>query len=216
MNLSNKFKMLIIIAFLGLVSACNKSTPVSSSSQTTIPEILSIEADKTQIRALMDFTNITCIAKGGNLSYKWEVDLGDIVPQNSERSIIRFSGASCCEGEKEIKCTVSNDKGSISKTVLVKIIPEVREPNINSFESNTKEIHYSNNQKAELNCFAVGGGNMIYVWSVDCGDFVYSSKDSSKVSYIAKKNCAGSRIISCKVINEKGEDIKYLTLIVLK
>lgn len=216
MNLKFRyFSSISLFVILTLVS-CNKTTPTSSNADTTLPEIVSIVSDKSQIHSIEEFTDITCTAKGGNLSYKWEVDLGDLIPQNTNHSVVRFSGAACCEGEKEIKCTVSNDKGSITKTVIVKIIPEVRIPDINSLTTSSSVIHSSIGEFAEITCFAVGGGNMKYQWTADCGEFVYSSKDSSVVKYYATEKCNGNRILSCKVSNEKGEITKYITLLVTK
>ncbi|MCX6145922.1 MAG: hypothetical protein NTW25_01540 [Candidatus Kapabacteria bacterium] len=213
-NLNFMFALSLFI----LLNSCSKTNDntIKPSTETTKPEILSLISKKSQIFGISDATDIVCNAKGGNLIYKWEVDLGDIIPQGSDHSKIKFSGAACCEGDKEITCTVSNDKGSVSKTVIVKIIPEIRIPAINDLSTDLKEIHYGTNEIARFNCFAIGGGNIKYEWAVDCGKIIYPTSDSSKVQYLATEACKGNRFVSCKISNEKGEDTKSIQINVYK
>ena len=57
----------------------------------------------------------------GELSYLCDVDLCDIIPQNSDASIVTFFGSPCCIGEKYIKCTVSNKMGHIEEVINITI-----------------------------------------------------------------------------------------------
>ena len=110
--------LLIVIAIAG----CDKKSSQSPDTRTTFPKILSLTVDKDSIRVGgAEPAIITCLASGGNITYTWEVDLGDIFPLNEEGSQVRFSASECCLGEKYIKCTVSNDKGSVMDTALIYI-----------------------------------------------------------------------------------------------
>jgi hypothetical protein len=109
--------LLGVFAFAG----CTKDTPVEPQG-TTVPKILNLSADKMTIKfGGGDPTVITCQAEGGSLEYKWEVDLGDIFPLTTDNSKVRFTGSPCCIGEKYIKCTVTNDKGSITQIITILI-----------------------------------------------------------------------------------------------
>ena len=94
----NIFFALILILLIGCKTNSTSPNKVASSA----PSILSITAEKTQILYGGDPAIITCNATGGNLKYVWQVDLGDIIPMNSEHSMVSFSGAACCVGDKTI------------------------------------------------------------------------------------------------------------------
>lgn len=103
------------------IAGCTKDTPAEPQG-TTVPKILSLSADKMTIKfGGGDPTVITCQAEGGNLEYQWEVDLGDIFPLTTDNSKVRFTGSPCCIGEKIIKCTATNDKGSTTQTITILI-----------------------------------------------------------------------------------------------
>lgn len=120
-----KFKILAyysLIAFSVIFHSCNE-TPIDPDSNTTTPVIDSLSATKLIIAfGGTEPTIISAYAHGGNLTYMWEVDFGDIIPQNSEATQVSFAGSPCCVGEKEIKCTVTNDKGSDSEIITITIL----------------------------------------------------------------------------------------------
>ena len=104
------------------LAGCEKNETAEPVELTAMPEIISLVSDKSEIKfGGDDPAIITCEAKGGNISFTWEVDLGDIFPLNNDGSKVRFTGSECCIGEKVIKCTASNDKGEVSKTVTINI-----------------------------------------------------------------------------------------------
>lgn len=110
--------MSLLIATVG----CKKDAGNEPDVVTVTPEIVSLSTDKEEIKfGGEDPAIITCEATGGNLSYQWEVDLGDIFVLNEDGSQVRFTGSECCIGEKIVKCTVSNDKGSVSKIIGINI-----------------------------------------------------------------------------------------------
>jgi len=112
------FLVLSIIVFTG----CKKSENTGPMDGTTAPKIVSLVTDKKDIKVGgEDPCMITCEATGGNITYEWEVDLGDIFPLNESGSQVRFTGSECCLGEKFITCTVSNDKGSDEQVIVINI-----------------------------------------------------------------------------------------------
>lgn len=117
-----KHNIIAIILVLAVISiaGCDKKSDPAPDAGTTFPKILSLTADKDSLKVGGEEPAvITCVAAGGNIEYKWEVDLGDIFPLNDEGSQVRFSASECCLGEKYIKCTVSNDKGSVMDTAMI-------------------------------------------------------------------------------------------------
>ncbi len=87
------------------------------------PIITSVTAEPDVIRIGQSST-ITCTASdplGNTLTYRWKVDLGDIVGHGST---VRYSAAYCCSGVNQISVIVSNSKGgSATGTVEVVVAP---------------------------------------------------------------------------------------------
>ncbi|MBI9033999.1 MAG: hypothetical protein JEZ03_05990 [Bacteroidales bacterium] len=121
-------KVLLAIVLLSslMIWSCKKDeVVVDPGLEITSPKIVSLNATMDTINfGGTEPTVITCTAEGGGLTYLWEVDLGDIIPQNEAASVINFTGSACCIGDKVIKCTVSNQKGSVEQTIKIYI----REP----------------------------------------------------------------------------------------
>lgn len=113
-----KLLYISIILFFVTLASCNKED--SKEVATSKPQVTKVFADKDTINyGGTDPCTITVEATGGNLSYKWYVDLGNIVPLNSNSSKIRFTGSECCLGDKYITCTVSNELGKIDTTKII-------------------------------------------------------------------------------------------------
>ena len=112
-----------VFALIGLTffSSCDKDG-TSNNLQTEMPVIDSLITNSTRITYGGDNPAILkCFATGGNLNYIWEVDLGDLFSLNDEGSEVQFTASPCCIGEKAITCTVSNDKGKVSKSIAITI-----------------------------------------------------------------------------------------------
>jgi PKD repeat protein len=199
-----------------LLSGCKKdSTPVDPNVVTTIPSIQSLSADKLVIMyGNEDHAIITCNASGGNLKYTWEVDLGDIIPQNTDRSKVSYTGAACCVGEKTINCTVSNDKGSASKTIIITILENIIVPDIISIGVDKTEIKADGVDAANLVCYAIGG-KLNYKWETDCGNLTPVPDDSTRITFTATNQCIGDKTIKCTVSNEKGNVSKTQVITVV-
>ena len=116
-----KHILLTLIVIVFAFSSCKKDKDAAVG--TAVPVIESLTADKSEINTGgNDPAILTCVANGGGLEYLWEVDLGDIFPLNNEGSQVRFTGSPCCIGEKTLTCTVSNDRGSATKTIIIEIL----------------------------------------------------------------------------------------------
>lgn len=110
----------LILVILIAVTACNKENEPNPEPETTFPEIVKLTSDKDSIKfGGEDPAIITCETTGGEITYLWEVDLGDIFVLNESGSQVRFTGSECCIGEKIITCTATNDKGSVSQTITI-------------------------------------------------------------------------------------------------
>lgn len=189
------FIVVLIVAY-----GCSSNSSTSSEPETGAPVISSLTADKTEILyGGGDKATINCIASGGNLKYVWQVDLGDIVTLNSSHSQVQYTGAACCEGEKIIKCTVSNSLGSVSKEIKITILKEMTMPAIVKIESNKSQL--SIGDSAYLECYA-SGGSLSYKWSSESGAFKYPTSDSSKVNFLP--SVLGKNVIKCIAKNAKG------------
>jgi hypothetical protein len=114
--------ILFSFAILALVSFSSCEKEEANNINTELPAITSIDASNDRITAgADDFAILTCNATGGNLDYLWAVDLGDIIPLNESGSEVRYSGSSCCVGERIVYCTVSNDKGDATDNIIIYI-----------------------------------------------------------------------------------------------
>jgi hypothetical protein len=213
----NQFKRLIPVLAMLLAGAagCSKNdTPTNTDPETGPPLIVGLTAEKSQILyGGQDPAIITCNATGGNLTYVWEVDLGDIIPMNNSHSKVSFSGAACCVGDKTIKCTVSNSQGSVSKTIVITILEAINPPEIISLESDKTQLRTGIADSVSLVCYAIGG-HLKYAWEADCGSLTPNPSDGSKAVMRATADCIGTRTVRCTVSNEKGNFMKSLQVTV--
>ena len=208
-----KSHLLLFPFMLVLLAGCSEeSTSPDTNLETAAPQIVSLSAEKTQILfGGQDPAIITCSATGGNLKYVWEVDLGDIIPLNSDRSKVSFNGSACCVGEKVITCTVSNSLGSVSKSITITILEVVYQPEILVLEADKTEIHAGTGESSALVCYAIGG-NLKYAWQNDCGSVTVDPADNSKATLTASAECKGARTVTCTVSNEKGTAVQTMQI----
>lgn len=112
-----------LFAILGFAffSSCDKES-TDNNIQTEMPAIDSLTANSTRITAGgEDPAILNCYATGGDLNYIWEVDLGDLFSLNDEGSEVQYTASACCVGDREITCTVENDKGEVSESITITI-----------------------------------------------------------------------------------------------
>jgi PKD repeat protein len=87
-----------------------------------VPEIISLETDKTQISAAANETaSLVCNAIGGHLKYAWQSDCGDLTLNKTDSSKVTYAATAACPGSRTITCTVSNEKGNVAKTVQITV-----------------------------------------------------------------------------------------------
>ncbi len=124
-NMKNINYLLLLILGVFIMFGCEKETNDTPVDEMTIPEIVSITATKDVVMfGGKDPTTINCEADGGDLTYTWYVDLGDLIPMNEDRSSVQYTASDCCIGDKLITCTVENELGSVTDTISIYILYE--------------------------------------------------------------------------------------------
>lgn len=201
----------LAISLLFIVGCSKSADPISTETE-SMPTISSLSSDKAEILyGGTDQAILTCAASGGNLNYVWQVDLGDVVPMSKDHSKVSFTGAACCVGDKVITCVVSNSKGSISKSITLKILEEIKAPEILTFDADKTVINSAIGEKSHIVCYAIGG-NLKYLWQSSCGDISVDQSDNSKITYSPGNQCGGLTNIKCTVSNEKGITTKNIMI----
>jgi hypothetical protein len=114
------YTYLIALAGILFLASCDKDK--TSSNGDAVPVIDSLTTNF----AIMEFGStkpavLNCYATGGDLTYIWDVDLGDLFIINESGSQAQYSASPCCVGEKIISCTVSNNKGEVTESIIITI-----------------------------------------------------------------------------------------------
>jgi putative hemolysin len=87
------------------------------------PEIISLESNKTELHSSTgESASLVCYAIGGSLKYAWETDCGELNIDAADSSRATLTATPDCAGMKNIKCTVSNGKGTDVKTVQISVV----------------------------------------------------------------------------------------------
>ena len=147
------------------------------------------------------------------MKYVWQVDIGDLIPLNKERSEVSFKGSACCAGEKIITCTVSNSKGSVSKNIILDIMGAPPFPEISTFIIDKSELQSNLSEQAHITCYATGG-LLNFKWEANCGEIIVNPENVTKITYIATPQCIGEVIITCTVTNDRGNTTGDVKLII--
>ena len=66
--------------------------------------------------------NIRAYARGGNLKFEWYTNHGSMVSLDS--ATVLYWACPSCEGLNTIECTVTNEYGSVSDTVMIQVDPD--------------------------------------------------------------------------------------------
>lgn len=113
--------LLFAILTLAILGSCAKEES-NNGIATAIPTIDSlIASDNRVIANSTKPVTLNCYAQGGDLTYLWEVELGDLFVTSEDGSSAQFSASACCLGDREITCTVTNSMGEASKSVVVTV-----------------------------------------------------------------------------------------------
>jgi hypothetical protein len=109
----------LVLAFL--LFACNKekdNPDVVSSDKLALDSLV---ATKQHI-VTWEQISVKAYARGENLKYEWYSNHGSMMVFDSVT--VLYWACSSCVGLNTIECTVSNEYGSISDTVMIQVDPE--------------------------------------------------------------------------------------------
>lgn len=111
--------MLLLLGML--MFSCNKEDekPVVSPSDKLALD--SLVATKKHIITWEEI-HVKAYARGENLKYEWYTNHGSMLPVDS--ITIVYWACPTCEGLNVIECTVSNEYGSISDTIMIQVDPD--------------------------------------------------------------------------------------------
>ena len=109
------------VIFLTILStaffiSCNKEE--DQPADTGAIKIISLIATDTVLKAWMDTTDITVVATGDSLAYKWSCNHGTL---HGSGTTVQYMAGECCVGLNTITCTVYNDTSSISRDINIRI-----------------------------------------------------------------------------------------------
>jgi hypothetical protein len=112
-----KFILLtFVLAFIYV--SCKKESETQIVESSVNLAIDSIVASKTNI-VIWEKIKVQVYTKGENLKYLWQADHGSMIGKDS--CAITYWACPSCIGLNTIKCTVSNDYGSILDTIKINV-----------------------------------------------------------------------------------------------
>jgi hypothetical protein len=117
MNISSS---LILLPALIILFACNKPGDNPDVNPSDKLALDSLVATRKHI-VIWEEINVTAYARGENLKIEWYTNHGSMVAFDSVS--VLYWGCPSCEGLNIIECTISNDFGSISDTIMVQVDP---------------------------------------------------------------------------------------------
>jgi hypothetical protein len=116
-----KFCFPLVLLLFILLLACNKEDDKPDVNPTDKLALDSLVATKKHIVTWEEIT-VKAYARGENLKFEWYTNHGSMVALDSVT--VKYWACPSCEGLNIIECTVSNDYGSISDTVMIQVDPE--------------------------------------------------------------------------------------------
>lgn len=110
--------LFISLSIFLIFLSCKKESKTETVEPTVNLAIDSIIASKTEI-IVWEKINVKVYTKGENLSYLWQADHGSMVGKDS--SAITYWACPSCIGTNTIKCTVTNNFGSVLDTIKITV-----------------------------------------------------------------------------------------------
>lgn len=107
------FSLLAILIF-----SCNKENDHPDANPTENLALDSLIASKKHI-VVWEQISVKAYARGQHLKYEWYTNHGTMMALDS--ASILYWACPSCEGLNTIECTVSNEYGSISDTVMIQV-----------------------------------------------------------------------------------------------
>jgi len=113
------FSLILLLAIL--MFACNKEDDSPNVNPSDKLALDSLIATKKHI-VIWEQITVKAFARGENLKFEWYTNHGSMVALDSVA--VLYWACPSCEGLNIIECTVSNDYGSLSDTVMIQVDPE--------------------------------------------------------------------------------------------
>ena len=112
-----RYSFIILTLFsIVLFISCNKEE--DQPADTGAIKIVSLTAADTVLKAWIDTTSITVVAKGENLRYEWECNHGTLHGSGTQ---VRYMAGECCVGLNTVTCRIYNDTSSVSRDINIRI-----------------------------------------------------------------------------------------------
>jgi len=108
---------ILLLMFFSFIS-CNKDDHVIPPGSSNKLAIDSLVATKTDIK-IWEEIYITAYTRGKNLTFKWSANHGSMSGKDSVT--VKYWACPSCVGLNTIKCTVSNEYGSLYDTIMINV-----------------------------------------------------------------------------------------------
>lgn len=102
-----------------IIIGCKKNDPIEEPDPSDKLALDSLTADKHEI-VIWETIYIHAHTRGDNLQFQWSTNHGTIVGGNADS--VQYYACPTCVGLNTIECTVSNEFGSISDTIMINVI----------------------------------------------------------------------------------------------
>ena len=116
-----KVKFSLILWIVLIMSGCHKPEEKPNVNPSENLALDSLVATKQHI-VVWEEINVKAYARGENLKFEWYTNHGSMVALDS--GTVLYWACPSCEGLNIIECTVSNEYGSISDTVMIQVDPD--------------------------------------------------------------------------------------------
>lgn len=113
-----KYFFLILVAILVLSGSCKKEDTIEPDPSDYLA-IDSIVPEKRVIE-VWELISIKVYTRGQNLSFLWSTNHGTLIGEDS--SSVGYWACPTCTGLNVIECKVSNEYGTVSDTVMIKVL----------------------------------------------------------------------------------------------
>jgi hypothetical protein len=109
---------LLFILMMGiLLPSCKKDDEPHPDPSDNLA-IDSLVATKTDIKAWEEI-NITAYTRGKHITFKWSANHGSMAGKDS--SMVKYWACTSCIGLNTVKCTVSNEFGTLYDTIMINV-----------------------------------------------------------------------------------------------
>lgn len=112
--------MIIVACWVSSFYSCQKDKDPPPPPPGLNLSLDSIVATKTNI-VVWEEIYITAFATGAEISYKWQTNHGSMVGIDS--TTVLYWACPTCVGRNTVKCTISNNFGTISDTIIINVTP---------------------------------------------------------------------------------------------